>query len=302
MSDTGENRMANPKFSIVGCGRVGVTLARVLKESGYPLLGVSSRTRRSIKRAVEVLDADKASLRAEDVTKDADLVFITTPDDVIEPVCRDISGKNGFREGCIVFHCSGSQPSTILSAAGRCHAVTGSIHPLQSIAAIATKGNPFEGIITAVEGEALAVELGRTISLDIGSTFIEIKTDAKALYHASAVVASNYLVTLIDAACKLMACSGVDPESGYDVLKPLVQGSFKNIDRMGIPDALTGPIARGDHNVVKTHLDEIGAQAPELLAFYKTLGYYTVAVSRAKNGISPEAADGFEKLLGPDLP
>ncbi|HCY87669.1 MAG TPA: DUF2520 domain-containing protein [Desulfobacteraceae bacterium] len=292
--------MEDPKFSIVGCGRVGVTLARMLKQKGYSLLGVSSRTQASVNNAVKVLDADRASLTPKDVTKEADLVFITTPDDVIEPVCSHIADNNGFKEGAIVLHCSGSQPSTILSAATRCGAVIGSVHPLQSIAAITLDSNPFDGIITAVEGEPEAVKLGKQISRDIGSTCIEIKTHAKSLYHASAVVASNYLVTLIDAACKLMACSGVDPKSGYQVLKPLLKGSFDNIDRMGIPGALTGPIARGDHNVVKTHLEEIGKQAPELLDFYKTLGYYTIDISQAKNGITPEAAQVFKSMLAPD--
>ena len=291
--------MDNPKFSIVGCGRVGVTLARILKEKGYPLLGVSSKTRESVDNAANLLGADLASLAPGDVTREADLVFITTPDDVIEPVCREIADDQGFKEGSIVLHCSGSQPSTILSAAGRCKAVIGSIHPLQSIAAITLDSNPFDGIIAAVEGEPRAVEIGKQISGDIGSTCIEIKTQAKSLYHASAVVASNYLVTLIDAACKLMACSGVDPKSGYQVLKPLLKGSFDNIDRMGIPDALTGPIARGDHNVVKTHLEEIEAQAPELLAFYKTLGDYTIDISLAKKGITAEAAREFREMLAP---
>lgn len=294
--------MVGPKFSVVGCGRVGVTLARILMEKGYPLAGISSRTSGSIQKAAGMLGTKNHSMAPEGVTRDADLIFITTPDDAIETVCSAIAAKNGFKKGSIVLHCSGSHPSTILSSAGTCKAVIGSLHPLQSIAAITLDTNPFEGIITAVEGDPAAVDIGKAISRDIGSNCIEIKTHAKSLYHASAVVASNYLVTLIDAACKLMACTGVDPESGYAVLRPLLKGSLDNIDRLGIPDALTGPIARGDHRVVRTHLKEIEQQAPELLAFYQTLGRCTIDISRAKNGISEKEADIFKKILTPDQP
>ena len=226
--------MMKPTIAIAGCGRLGTTLAKHLSGKGYDLLGISCRSEASLKTASELLNVKNASISAWEITKDADIVFITTPDGKIEETCKTIASNNGFKEKAIVLHCSGSLPSTILLTAGDRGATIGSVHPLQSFASPKLSGNPFDGIIMAVEGEKEAIETGRVLAKDLGAVFIKILTESKTLYHASAVVASNYLVTLMGFAFDLIGKAGISENDAMKVLKPLITGTLANIENVGV--------------------------------------------------------------------
>jgi len=286
-----------PSVAIVGCGRVGTTLGYRLRTLGYPVSGISSRSQESIRRAAVLLETEHFSLNPWDITREADAIFITTPDDAIEETCSRIAANGGFPKNATVFHCSGSQPSTILSAATTCGALIGSMHPLQSFAGIETDRNPFEGIIMAVEGDEAAVFLATAMAEDLGSRCLSIRTDAKTLYHASAVVASNYLVTLADFAFQLLEKAGISERDAYDVLSPLIMGTLANIRQTGAKPALTGPIARGDTEIIKSHLREIGAQTPALLSLYRILGRHTVGIASFNESISPDITRELNEML-----
>jgi predicted short-subunit dehydrogenase-like oxidoreductase (DUF2520 family) len=286
-----------PSFAIVGCGKVGTAIAKYLTELGYPVAGLACLTLLSARKLADLVGADRVSTAPWEMTITADVVFITTPDDRIEPVCNSISEKDGFKKDAVVLHCSGALPSTILSSARTCGAAIGSLHPLQSFASTTFDRNPFTGIITDVEGDAAAVALAQTIAGDLGATSLLIKTDAKTLFHASAVVASNYLVAVLDLAFAFMGEAGVSRQDAWGVLKPLVDGTLSNIGKVGIPDALTGPIARGDVETVLFHVRAIEEKTPALLALYKTLGQHTITVALAKGSLEENAAVALKKIL-----
>jgi len=286
-----------PSFAIVGCGRVGNTLGWHLAQSGYPAESFSSRTLSSAQAIADKVGVSAFGDRPWEHTASADIVFITTPDDVIADVCREIVSYNGFRRGSVVLHCSGSLPSTILESARQNGAYIGSLHPLQSIAKATYDSNPFHGIITAVEGDPQAVEPARNIAMDLGSRCINIHTEAKTLYHASAVVASNYLVTLMDLSIQLLGKAGIQASDAVDVLYPLVKGTLANIDKIGAPQALTGPIARGDSATIADHLHAMSRQTPALVDLYTALGSYTVKLASEKGSLDSSQTEKLEKLL-----
>lgn len=286
-----------PSFAIVGCGKVGLNLVKFLSKAGYPVSGVASRSIESAKKAGEIAGTDNVSTEAHTITKDADVVFITTPDDVIETACQNISDKGGFSGKNIVLHCSGSLPSTLLVSAQKAGAKTGSMHPLQSFATTDNENNPFDGIIAAVEGEEEAVEAGLVIAEDLGSRGFRIQTDSKMMYHASAVVASNCLVTLVDFAYNLLGVAGIGKEDAYDVLGPLVEGTLANIKRVGTTDALTGPVVRGDVNTVEKHIEEINRLTPDLTALYKILGHHTVNIAKKRGTLTDTTEEELFNLF-----
>jgi len=278
-----------PSFAIVGCGKLGTTLGKFLSGAGYQAAGFSSKSLASAKNAAATAGSESFSQVPWEITKNADVVFLTTPDGLIADTCAVISKNSGFRKDAVVLHCSGAHPSTILSSAKSCDARTGSLHPLQSFASTVLSGNPFKDIIMSVEGDLAAVETGKTIANDLGANSLTIKTEAKTLYHASAVVASNYLVALFDLAFRLIGQAGISGQDAFDVLKPLVQGTLGNIEKVGVEKALTGPISRGDVETVERHLKEIGSKTPGLVNLYKSLGLHTVGIAQAA-GTLPEAA------------
>jgi predicted short-subunit dehydrogenase-like oxidoreductase (DUF2520 family) len=284
-------------FAIVGCGKVGCALAKQMKSSGYTLAGLASKSITSAQKAASQLDTDIFSDKSWEITKSADVVFITTPDGQIQEAASLLANKNGLKKNAVVLHCSGAQPSTILLDVKKCEVSIGSLHPLQSFASTEIQGNPFTNIIAAVEGEPDAVSIASRIAQDLGANCLTIKTNAKTAYHAAAVVASNYLVTIQDLAFKLLQIAGIPAEDAFQVLGPLVQGTLSNIEKVGTEKALTGPIVRGDTETVGTHVDEIHRMAPELLGLYQILGQYTVHIAESGGNITKDRSEELIRIL-----
>ncbi len=286
-----------PRFAIIGCGKVGIALAGQLAGAGYLPAGFASKTLTSALKAARTVQADQMVFdKTWIAAKQADIVFITTPDQCIAEVCRTIAQHDGFQKDAMVFHCSGALSSAVLSPARSCGACIGSMHPLQSFATLAP-GNPFAKIMVAVEGDEKAVETAAQIASDLGAIPFTIKTAGKMLYHAAAVVASNYLVTVMELAFTLIAASGVERSDAFRILKPLIEGTLKNIETVGIPSALTGPIARGDVEIVEKHLEAMASLSPEVLSLYRRLGQATIEIARAKGTLSNKAGARLKKVL-----
>lgn len=286
------------RFAVIGCGRVGVSLAVFLSAKGFDPVSFFSRTPESAVFASQMAGRGQVAESAASAALAADIVFITTPDSMIKTVCEDLSQENGFRNGAMVFHLSGALSSEILDSARHRGAAVGSIHPLQAFAPF-EKGqtNPFEHINMSVEGDPDAVALGQDIISALGARAFTIPTDAKTLYHASAVVASNYLVALEDFALKLLMETGLDAPAAYDILEPLIHGTLANIKSKGCARALTGPVARGDHEIVSRHLSNIDARMPEFSALYRALGMHTLDIAGKGAGINKKAEQKLSRLF-----
>ncbi len=288
-------------YAIVGCGRVGIALARHLAASGYRPAGFASKSVSSAKKAAEAAGSGApVSADPRDVAPMAEIVFITTPDGAIRQTADLLARHKAVVKDTVVLHCSGALPSTEMESLGDCGAHIGGLHPLQSFAGGNSEKNPFKGIMMAAEGREAAVKIAWQIAQSLGAKPFEIHTDKKRLYHASAVVASNYLVTLMNLSLHLLMASGVPSQNAWEVLKPLVEGTLFNIEKAGIPRALTGPIARGDVETVEGHLAEMGRKAPACLDLYRSLGRHTIEIALARGGLSEEAASRLIELLGRD--
>jgi predicted short-subunit dehydrogenase-like oxidoreductase (DUF2520 family) len=288
---------AKPTVAIVGCGTVGTAIGRLLAKRGYSILGVATRSLDTAAKAAKAVGADHFSDTPWDISRESQVVFITTPDDAIRPTCEAMAKHGGFQEQVVVIHCSGALSSEILSAARGSGAVVASLHPLQSFASVDQAEKLVPGSFCAVEGDETALPLVRQLVRDLGGVLIEITAQAKALYHASAVAASNYLVTLVHLALELNRNAGVPSDIFFEALLPLIQGTLANIGAKGIPEALTGPIARGDVDTVAAHLKAIEEGTPELLEIYRALGLYTVGLAEKKGTLTKKGAEKLVALL-----
>jgi predicted short-subunit dehydrogenase-like oxidoreductase (DUF2520 family) len=127
--------------------------------------------------------------------------------------------------------------------------------------------------------------------------WIELKASDKVIYHASAVIACNYLVTLVKSATDLWQAFDIPRGQAVQALLPLIRGTIHNIDTVGIPQCLTGPIARGDAGTVEKHLHALRETAPGLLSTYRELGLQTIPIALAKGKINQHQAEELEKIL-----
>lgn len=283
------------RFCIIGCGRVGINLAVFLAQQGYCPAAFASRTRESAQKAMDCVQGGTVFNDPAKAAKECDLIFITTPDVLIEPVCDQVAAAKGFDAHSVVFHLSGALSSDILSSARKKGAATGSLHPLQSFVPYAPgAASPFKGINISIEGTDRAQTLGQQIVTQLKARPFTIPTDAKTLYHAAAVVASNYLVTVEHFALTLLDRAGLVPEQAFDILEPLIQGTLRNIASQGSVKALTGPVVRGDETIIARHLADIDKKIPRYSDLYRLLGQHTLEIARMRPDF-PQAA--YPKLV-----
>jgi predicted short-subunit dehydrogenase-like oxidoreductase (DUF2520 family) len=285
------------RVAIIGAGVVGTALGYLLNRGGFPVVGIASRTLRSAEKAKEFIGSGQASTDLSSTARKADIVFITTSDRAIKGACDRISSEKGFNPGVIVFHTCGALPSTILQSARKNSAEIASLHPLQSFANTKAAVRSLPGSYFCLEGDAGALSVGRDIIKVLRGKEMRLSIKKKPLYHAGACAASNFLVATVGLGIEFFEAAGIPGEDSLRALAPLIKGTVKNIENAGIPAALTGPIARGDSDVIEDHLRVISKERPELLKIYTELGRYTAKVAVRKGTLKDKTAKSIISLF-----
>ncbi len=284
-------------ISIIGAGNIGKVLGKALGGKGYRVAAAFSRTEKSRQIAAELLNCPVYS-EPENAVNDADIVFLTTPDRVIKEVCDRIAVKKGFKKNQVVLHTSGAHSSEILLSARRQGAVILSFHPLQTFPELQAGLRSLPGTFFAVEGDEGAIPVAAEMVQVLEGQMFPIPTGMKAVYHAAACVACNYLASLMDMAIRMYGLMNISPEKAFESLSPLIYSTLDNIGKLGPEKALTGPVARGDLPTISSHLDALKEYAPELLPLYNQLGLYTVQLAIKKGTLNRDQAEKLNILLG----
>jgi predicted short-subunit dehydrogenase-like oxidoreductase (DUF2520 family) len=235
-----------PSLSIIGGGNVGRALGRLwASRRTFQIQDVFCRSIESAQRATGFIGAGRAVSDMADL-RQADIYMITTPDDSIAACCERLAAAGLLSAASIVFHCSGALRASQLQAAVQLGAAVAGIHPVRSFAAPEQVVQSFAGTWCGIEGDARALAvLGPAFSA-IGAQLATIDPEFKVIYHAAAVFASNYLVTLLDVALQAYARAGIPNHIALKMVEPLVRKTVDNVFEIGTEKALSGPIARGD--------------------------------------------------------
>ncbi len=281
------------KTGFIGAGTTGTALAVRLAQKGWPVVGVSSRTISSARRLAGLVPHCEVCPTPQQLVDVAELVFITTPDDVIATVC----GELRWHRGQSVVHCSGAHSVDLLESARQLGAHVGSFHPLQTFADVGQAIENLPGSTFALEGEEPLLSTLKELASLLEGRWVVLKPGDKVLYHAAAVFACNYLVTLVKLALDLWMEFGVPADEATRALLPLIRGTVNNIDRIGLPDCLTGPIARGDLGTIKSHVSALELLDPSLLSAYRELALQTIPIALAKGKIDEQKAQEIKDLL-----
>lgn len=291
-------------FAIVGPGRVGRALVTELGHAGMQLVGIIGRDlAHSVASAERILGphANQVHTRWPDVREAADVIFLSTPDGKIAHVAAALAsvipaGKGKEGSVPVVFHLSGALDSDVLGPLRQAGCSVGSMHPIQSLSG---PDSSLKGIAWGVEGDKRAVLVATELVRKLQGKVLPISKEAKALYHAAACVASNYLVSLVDLASELMTQAGISRNEAAQALLPLMYGSLSNVERQGVPDALTGPIERGDTETVRRHLQAFETYhiREQLVELYRDLGGETLRLAMLKGSVSGKQAEDIQLSL-----
>ena len=283
------------KLGFIGAGPVGTTFGVRLSEKGYPVIGVADIHPDAAQRFAGRVPGCRVFGNNQELADAADMVFITTADDFIAPVSAGLK----WRSGQTVVHCSGASTVQSLETARQQGARVGSIHPCQTFAGVEQAIANLPGSTFAIEAEepvkTTLSEMARALQGDI----VYLTSEDKVLYHAAAAIACNYFTTIVKLATDLWRNFGKTSSDGIKAYMPLLRGTLTNIETVGFPKCLTGPIARGDVATIRRHLAALEKYAPDMLTLYKELGSFTVPIGQDKGTLSAEKADELMRLLKP---
>jgi len=281
------------KLGFIGAGTVGTALAVRLREKGYPVIAITSRTKSSADKLASMVSSCQAYDSKQAVADASELVFITTPDDAIPQVVTEVK----WRSGQNVVHCSGADSLDVLQKARDDGSQVGALHPLQTFASVTQAIDNLPGSAFALEAEGLLLGILKEMAEALEGQGIVLGPGDKVLYHTAAVVACNYMVTLVKLATDLWQTFGVPTPEATQALLPLLQGTVNNIDNVGLPNCLTGPIARGDLGTIIKHLEALEKKAPAITPTYRDLGLQTIPIALNKGRINQQQAQELEAIL-----
>lgn len=282
------------KVTVIGFGKLGKALAMKLGEKGS-LFAVVSKHYKNLPKEKGILDGKVPILSSiNELDEVSDVVFITTSDNKIDQIAEEIHSHFGNKvEGKIFIHCSGIYSDKILTNLEQSGGITASAHPLQTFYEYIP--NIFDNIYWIVQSKYFPII--KDIVEAVGGTAIEVHFDeqTRAIYHASAVVASNYLNSLLLLAKKLITLSHLEPS----VLIPLIFRTLQNnLTKFNEPEFTpqTGPIVRGDFETIVRHIESL-QQHKELKEVYSILSLGITRLALMNNDISLEISATLESIL-----
>jgi predicted short-subunit dehydrogenase-like oxidoreductase (DUF2520 family) len=270
-------------LNIVGAGHVGRVLGRLFAGAGaFEVQDVLTRSEASALDAVGFIGSGRVA-RSHAGLRAADAWMLAVGDDQIAAVCEALA-QRGLLDGALVFHCSGAKASGELDAARRRGALVASVHPVRSFADPAAVAADFAGTFCGVEGDAAALAQLLAALEAIGARPVAIDAAAKTVYHAASVFASNYLVTVMDAALRAYQAAGIAEPVARELARPLATEALANVFRIGPEAALTGPVARGDMATVARQQAAVEAWDAPTGRLYAALVEATLGLADRKRG------------------
>lgn len=277
------------QVAVVGLGRMGTALALSLARAGWQVQGWSPTERGRELPGVVVVEGGSPSAGG------AELILVATPDRLVADAAEQLVTAGAVSPGKVVAHASGSLGLAPLAAAAAAGAEVGSLHPLL---AAAPGTDSLAGNWAAVEGSEVARTRLTALARDVGMHPFLVPEDQRVRYHAAASLAANGAVALASLAARALQPLGLGPDEALAALIPLLSSALAGLERVGLPQGLTGPVARGDVEVVRRHLQALAGDEAE--AAYRALSLHALHLARGIGEAPPAALDEIEGILEAD--
>ena len=279
-------------LSIVGAGRVGRALGRQLRELGWHIGVLTSRSISSARSAARAIGAGHAEDRLTPRVLSSKVVLIATPDSAIGPVAKTLADLGGGEwRGKIVLHTSGALDSTVLKPLADLGAATGSMHPMQTFG---DQSMPkLAGRVFGIDGTAAARKVARKMIRQMGGVAVRLSGANKAAYHAAGSLACAHVLGLMEAATRMMMAQGFTRRQAVRALLPLTRQTLDNFESVGPRTAWTGPLTRGDFSTVQRHVDALADFPREYRKAYEATSRLAVGVLAAEPNATLQRLDGI---------
>lgn len=264
-------------IGFIGAGKVGISLGKYFSINNLNLSGYYSKNANSAAEAAEFTNS-KHFNDLQTLIRYSNLIFITTPDDVISEIWNELKEYN--LKDKIICHTSGSLSSSIFSNINTLGALGYSIHPMCAFSDKFTTYKSLNQIYFSIQGDDVYLYVLSDFLKELGNNVIILDKDKKPLYHLANVTVSNLVLSLLEIGCSYMQTCGLNEKDAINALMPLIENNIKNIKKHGFLNALTGPVERGDLETLKHHLTVI---PPSDLELYRRLSLNLISLSEKKH-------------------
>jgi len=280
-------------IGIAGAGRVAQALGRLLLEAGEPVVCVASRDLHRARAAAKFIGPGVEAFVYADVPGGISRWLVAVADRGLTEVATVLSKHTGIS---IAIHPSGASGPEVLAPLRERGVACGTLHPLQTVVEGPAGVAALRGAAFAILGDPEATAWAEQIAVLAGGEILRIPSELRPLYHAAAIMASNYVIALADAAQTLMECVGVEKSAALRALAPIMRAAVENAVTRGPVAALTGPIERGDIKTVESHLKALSSAPERIQRLYRAAGLQTIDVAQ-RRGLSAAVALDLEKTL-----
>jgi len=288
-----EHDDGRPRLAFIGAGRVGTALAIAFARAGWQVTAVASRAAERRQQFIERVPGARAFVEPHAVLDDADLIFLTVPDDAVPAV----AGALRLYSGQGLVHTSGALPASVLDPAMAAGTSAAGFHPLVAFADLEQALEDLHGATVGLEGDESLLPVLAELAQSIGARPVLLPPDGKQAYHAAAMLAAGGLVGLLDAIVELGRAAGLDELSALSVYAPLARQALANAERLGVDGALTGPFVRGDVGTISGHLDALRRLAPAVLPLYLAVARRELAIAERRSRLPAGHGEQLRLLL-----
>jgi predicted short-subunit dehydrogenase-like oxidoreductase (DUF2520 family) len=258
-------------IAIVGPGRVGQAMGRLLNQAGFPVQFAASRRLTAAQRATRFMGCGRPVKIGSPELNQARIFLLTTADAALAPVAGQLAASLDGWKGKVVLHTCGSLASRVLAPLAKKGAAIGCLHPFQTIPSPAEGARNLRNCFWAIEGDPAARRVAAGWVKALEGVAFAIKPEDKILYHASAFLVCPTEITLLERSEFLLRKCGVPGKIARSMLAQIVTETVRNFAKLGGRGALTGPAARGDWAILRGHLRALKRSAPDVLPAYQAL-------------------------------
>jgi predicted short-subunit dehydrogenase-like oxidoreductase (DUF2520 family) len=286
-----------PLLNVLGCGKAGRTIARLLHEQGLCVLGdIANRSLDSAASAVRFLGAGTPRDGIGGMAC-ASLWLVATSDDAIAPAAQALAASGRLRQGDVVFHLSGATASAALAPCAEAGAAVASVHPVKNFSDPQAGVRTFEGTWCGCEGDPAALAWLRPAFERLGARLFAIDARYKALYHGGGAFACNFIPVLMELAMRCEERAGIPRAVALDMFEPIARETLDAVFRQGIAPALAGPVSRGDAGTVRRHLAAMDEWDPQVARVYAQLGDVAVDIVRSLGRVDDDRLEATRAAM-----
>jgi predicted short-subunit dehydrogenase-like oxidoreductase (DUF2520 family) len=286
-----------PVVGIIGAGAVGTALGVALSRAGWPVAAVASRDAERRDHFRRLVPGVRTFAEPNALMDEVELIIVAVPDDAI----ASVAGSVRMYSGQAMIHTSGALGPEVLAGAMAAGTQVGAFHPLVAFADTERAVEALKGATVAIEGDDQHVALLAEMAEAVGAQPVRLTAGSKAAYHAAAVLAAGGFVALLDAIAELGRVAGLDEQGSLSIYGRLIEQTLGNARALGIREALTGPITRGDRGTLENHLAALRAHAPDVIPLYVAAAEREVSLAEARGALTPEAAERLRSSLATAL-